>query len=48
MSGIAYRYVEGSLARKLLPIYNHVYENLMRLPVLENSMGTFLIATAIR
>ena len=45
LSGIAYRYVEGALARKLLPLYNHVYENLMRLPLLQNVMGTFLIAT---
>lgn len=48
LSGIAYRYVEGSLARKLLPFYNHIYENLMRLPGLQNTMGTFLIATATK
>ncbi|MCC7416281.1 MAG: methyltransferase domain-containing protein [Acidobacteria bacterium] len=46
LSGIAYRYVEGPLARRMLPLYNHVYENLMRLPGLQRPLGTFLIATA--
>jgi SAM-dependent methyltransferase len=48
LSGIAYRYVEGKLARRLLPLYNLVYENVMRLPLLEDVMGTFLIATATK
>lgn len=48
LSGISYRYVEGALARRLLPIYNRVYENVMRLPILQNLMGTFLIATGVR
>jgi SAM-dependent methyltransferase len=46
LSGVTYRYVEGALARKLLPIYNGVYENVMRLPGLQDTFGTFLIATA--
>ena len=48
LSGIAYRYVEGELARKMLPFYNHIYENVMRLPGVQNAMGTFLIATATK
>lgn len=48
LSGIAFRYVEGSLARRLLPFYNHIYENVMRLPGLQRAMGTFLIATATK
>ena len=48
LSGIAYRYVEGTLARRLLPLYNLVYENVMRLPVVQDVMGTFLIATGTK
>ena len=48
LSGISYRFVEGRLSRALLPIYNGVYERLMRLPFLENRFGTFLIATATK
>jgi SAM-dependent methyltransferase len=48
LSGIAYTFVEGRRARQLLPFYNHVYENLMRLPLLQDVMGTFLIATATK
>lgn len=38
----------GKLARRLLPLYNLVYENVMRLPIVEDVMGTFLIATATK
>ena len=48
LSGIAYRYVEGRLARRLLPLYNRVYEKVMQLPLLEDFLGTFLIATATK
>ncbi len=48
LSGITYRYVEGAIAARLLPFYNHIYENVMRLPILQSVMGTFLIATATR
>jgi SAM-dependent methyltransferase len=48
LSGISYRFVEGPLARALLPIYNGVYERLMRLPLLEKRFGTFLIAIATK
>jgi SAM-dependent methyltransferase len=46
LSGIAYRYVEGGLARKLLPLYNHLYEPLVRWSPFEKALGTFLVATA--
>ncbi len=48
LSGVSYRFVEGRLARMLLPIYNGVYERLMQLPFLEKRFGTFLIATATK
>ena len=46
LSGISYRFVEGRVARALLPIYNGIYERVMQLPFLEKRFGTFLIATA--
>ena len=46
LSGIAYRYVEGRLARKLLPLYNHLYEPLIRWSTLQRILGTFIVATA--
>jgi hypothetical protein len=46
LSGIAYRYVEGRLARKLLPLYNHVYEPLIRWSTLQRTLGTFIVASA--
>ena len=46
LSGIAYRYVEGRLARKLLPLYNRIYEPLIRWSPLESILGTFVVATA--
>jgi SAM-dependent methyltransferase len=41
--GITYRYVEGRVARALLPLYN-VYEKLLKMSHLENWLGTFLIS----
>ena len=46
LSGIAYSYVEGPLARKLLPLYNRVYEPLIRWSPFETILGTFVVATA--
>jgi len=46
LSGIAYRYVEGRLAQRLLPIYNYVYEPLIRWSSLQGVLGTFVVATA--
>jgi SAM-dependent methyltransferase len=48
LSGIKYRYVEGRLSRKLLPLYNLFYEPLIRWSPFENLLGTFLIATAVK
>jgi SAM-dependent methyltransferase len=48
LSGIAYRFVEGRLARKLLPLYNRVYEPLIRWSPLEHVLGTFIVATAAK
>lgn len=48
LSGISYRFVEGRLARAMLPLYNGLYERFMRLPFLERRFGTFLIATATK
>ena len=48
LSGIAYRYVEGRLARLVLPLYNRLYEPLIRWSGLERYLGTFLIATATK
>lgn len=47
LSGIAYRYVEGALARRLLPLYNHLYEPLIRWSGVERLLGTFLVAVAV-
>jgi SAM-dependent methyltransferase len=48
LSGIAFRYVEGRLARKLLPLYNRGYEPLIRWTGLQSIFGTFVVATARR
>jgi SAM-dependent methyltransferase len=48
LSGIAYRYVEGRIARTLLPLYNHFYEPLIRWSPFEKALGTFLVATAAK
>ena len=46
LSGIAYRYVEGRLARRLLPLYNRIYEPLIRWSPFERTLGTFVVAHA--
>jgi demethylmenaquinone methyltransferase/2-methoxy-6-polyprenyl-1,4-benzoquinol methylase len=46
LSGIAYSYVEGRLARRLLPLYNRVYEPLIRWSPFETILGTFVVAVA--
>ncbi len=48
VSGIAYRFVEGRIAQRMLPLYNHIYEPLVRWSGFEHLIGTFLIATAAR
>jgi SAM-dependent methyltransferase len=48
LSGIEYRYVEGWLARRLLPFYNHVYEPLIRFSGLESYLGTFVVSVAFK
>ncbi len=48
LSGIAYRHVAGSFARRLLPLYNWSYEPLIRWGGLERYLGTFLVATATK
>ena len=45
VGGITFRYVEGPLARKLLPIYN-LYEWLLMTTRLDRFFGTFIITTA--
>ena len=45
LSGITYRFVESSMARVILPLYN-LYEILMMAWPLQNRFGTFLISTA--
>jgi SAM-dependent methyltransferase len=44
LSGIAYRYVEGRIARRLLPLYNWIYEPLIRWSPFEKALGTFVLA----
>ena len=46
LSGVPYRYVAGRLARRLLGLYNTVYEPLIRWGGFERYLGTFLVATA--
>ena len=43
--GITYRYVEGSFARKMLPLYN-AYEMMMMWTKLEKLAGTFIVGIA--
>lgn len=44
-SGITFGFVEGRLARRLLPLYN-LYEQVVRFSPLERWIGTFLISFA--
>ena len=46
LSGISYRYVAGSLARRFLTPYNLLYEPFIRWSGLEQYLGTFLVAIA--
>ncbi len=48
LSGIAYRYVRGRIARQLLPIYNRIYEPAIRFSGFERRIGTFLVASAVK
>jgi len=48
LSGIAYSYVEGRFARRMLPFYNRIYEPLIRASGFEHILGTFLVATAVK
>ena len=45
VGGMPFRYVEGPLARRLLPLYN-LYEWLLEVTGLERWFGTFLISSA--
>jgi SAM-dependent methyltransferase len=45
LGGVTFRFVEGPLARRLLPLYN-VYEWLLMVTGLERIFGTFLISHA--
>lgn len=47
-SGMTFGHLEGRIARLLRPLYNNVYERLMRDSPLEDSFGTFLVTTASR
>jgi SAM-dependent methyltransferase len=47
LSGITFRFIEGSVVRLLLPIYN-IYEVLMMLTPAEKALGTFLISSAVK
>lgn len=45
VGGITYRYIEGRIARRLLPVYN-LYELALQASPLEDRWGTFVIGTA--
>lgn len=47
VSGITYRYVEGALASRLLPLYN-VYERLLQHSPFERWLGTFVLCVAVK
>jgi SAM-dependent methyltransferase len=47
VGGITYRYVEGRVARAILPLYN-MYEKLLGMSPLENWLGTFLISYGLK
>jgi SAM-dependent methyltransferase len=46
-AGITYAYVEGRIARLILPLYN-VYERVLHLSPFEDRWGTFLIGEGVR
>jgi len=43
VGGITYKYVEGRMARVLLPFYN-IYETMLRISPFETRYGTFLVS----
>ncbi|MFI5097376.1 MAG: class I SAM-dependent methyltransferase [Candidatus Acidiferrales bacterium] len=43
VGGITYKYVEGRVARTLLPLYN-IYEQMLRMSPFEARLGTFLVS----
>lgn len=45
LSGIYFCFVEGSFARKVLPLYN-LYEWLIHVSLLESRLGTFVVMSA--
>lgn len=47
VGGMPFRFVEGRLARRLLPLYN-LYEWLLQVSGLERWLGTFLISSACK
>lgn len=47
-SGVAFRYVADRYARLALPLYNNLYEELVRLSPFEGRLGTFLISAAAK
>jgi SAM-dependent methyltransferase len=46
-AGITYAYIEGRVARLVLPLYN-VYERVLRRSPFEDRWGTFLIGSGVR
>lgn len=46
VSGMSFRYVGEQLGRLLLPAYNLLYEELIRISPLEDRLGTFLVTHA--
>ena len=48
VGGITFRFVFGRIARAMLPLYNRVYEPLIRRSPFERMLGTFLISTAAK
>ncbi|MFZ3214226.1 MAG: methyltransferase domain-containing protein [Terriglobales bacterium] len=47
IGGITYRYVEGRVARRFLPLYN-AYETVLGMSALERWWGTFLISFGMK
>ncbi len=47
-SGMTFGYLEGRIARLFRPLYNNVYERLLRYSPLEDRFGTFLVTVASR
>lgn len=47
-SGMTIGWIDGRIARLLLPLYNGVYERLLRISPFEDRLGTFLVTAAWR